>query len=396
MRNILFFILICMFQACTNMKEGRENGDLWFKPKKELTFDVGFPVTRKHTDTYISGGQELICFADVSTNKIIHFFTLDGKKQGSIPLDCVIDDGHEIDDFSIVSPDTILVNTLYSNKIYILNRKGECLERIDLDKVVKHENGDQFEFYSSAFQDFYSNGSVILGCSYRDNIKEQAPTDALENLRYFYSKMFRSPYFLKIDNIFSDSLSYSVGPEAFYHKYVSDTGYVIVESSFYHHDNNRLFCFSAYSDKIFEVGINDLEVKTEIRVKSDHSSLGADPIPLNNETVGLLQEKVNEALQTSGIITRLHYDRYRKLYYVMVYHDVPGGKGAYKNGERPWSLLVYDEQFNKKWETKFDEKEFIGGNILVCKEGLLVSNNVKSREDYDRKKARYMLFQVGE
>lgn len=394
------FLFSLLISSCNNVSDNVSEKKITIKPSKEIVFDVGFPTMNRYSNIYYSlpDSTEYICFGDVNTNKKIVMFTLNGEKKYDIPLNYVINDGENIEDFSVISPDSILVLSQYTNKLYFLNQKGECWKKIYLDSIVKPANGDKFEYSSSMYQDFILNkNTLIFGCEWRSNKNDKEPKEQLEYSKYFYNNSFKASYFLKISNIFKDSIKYKFGLKNFHSK-ISNEPAVMVEGNSYYHYNNRLFCFSWYSDKIFEINPDLLTIKKEIQIKSKYTEIGCTPIPLNENTQNNLQDLINKNLQTQGLMNRFLYDNYRNLYYIIARHTASPNhiKDKKKADELASSLLIYDENFNKLKEILMPTESYLTSNILVYKEGILISNNLTSRKDYDRKKTRFMLFKVVE
>lgn len=385
----IFFILSCN-------KASKKEPQITFTPIKEITFNVGYPVSPKYTGTFKFKENEYFYFGDVTTKKCINIFTFNGDQKWNIPLNSVINDGGEIDDVSIISPDTIIILTLYTNKLYFIDRKGNCWKKLFLDSVIKPANGDKFEYCSSIIQDFSLNkNSLILHCSWRANDKTIAPTQDLSYVKYFYDNVFKAPCFLKITNIFEDDITYKFGLNNFYSTMV-DSPHVMDDARFYYHYENKLFCFSTFSNKILEIDADLLTIKKEVIINSSYTNIGCKPIPINETTLYKIQDLVTATGRTDGAINRFLYDEYRKLFYVIVAHEIKPELQKENKYVRPWSFIIYDTSFNKLKEFPFAAKSYNYFNTIVCKEGILISNNFNTLPDYDKTKERFMLFKVSQ
>ena len=100
--------------------------------------------------------KEYLYFGDCTTAKKIRFFTFEGDTIKTISLKSVTNDGEEIDDISVISLDTILALTLYTNKIYCIDGKGHCIKKIYIDSLLPKDSY-KYEFHSSIYKDFYEN-----------------------------------------------------------------------------------------------------------------------------------------------------------------------------------------------------------------------------------------------
>jgi hypothetical protein len=78
--------------------------------------------------------------------------------------------------------------------------------------------------------------------------------------------------------------------------------------------------------------------------------------------------------------TGLIFDPYRNYYYRIVHHAIeyeePGGMTVHTYFDKPWSIMVLDEQFNVLNEIKMDQSRFIPV-VFPVKEGMLI----KKRQD---------------
>ena len=98
----------------------------------------------------------------------------------------------------------------------------------------------------------------------------------------------------------------------------------------------------------------------------------------------------------NGNYSSILYDKYRNLYYRVVRHNM-----KLKNGNRvnsyfdgKWSIIVMDSNFNILGEQVFAAKKYFYINILITKDGLLVSLSNPSNSDYDKNFYKYELFKI--
>ena len=85
-----------------------------------------------------------------------------------------------------------------------------------------------------------------------------------------------------------------------------------------------------------------------------------------------------EYSNTLGRYTLVIYDSYRNVYYRIVqlpqqYENKNGSKNL--DQDREWSIQIIDKDLTLIGEQKFPKKMFNNADILVCKDGLLISNN---------------------
>jgi hypothetical protein len=383
----------CFFTSCN---ENKKTYAPTIKAVKEISFTTGHISPHKFSGVYFdkSTGTEYFYFGDPITKKCIDILSYEGEIKWHIPLNVVTNDGESLEDYSIVHPDTVMVLSEQTNKLYFLDSKGECWKKITIDTIVKPKNGDQFNYYSSMFQDFYFNNNLVLCNDWRGNKNETFPLKIVSKSRFWNNHSTNAPYFLKLSNIYSKEIKWDYLSVGLLKKVTIPNGFVF-DVNQYGHSEDRFFYFSIHSNKIFELDTSSFNVKKEYLIKSKYTELGFPCIEINDSTIQDIGEKSNRLYQTKGYINRLMYDKYRKQFYVIVYHETTEkeekkrGKGASN-----WSFMIYDEQFNQLNEIFFDYGKYIPGFVMVCKEGVLISTNTNERKDYDKNISRFMLFKV--
>jgi hypothetical protein len=74
---------------------------------------------------------------------------------------------------------------------------------------------------------------------------------------------------------------------------------------------------------------------------------------------------------------KVMHDQYRKLYYRIALHrqkyQGPDGSNLALY-QKPWSIVVFDENFQKLGEQDFEAKQFFPKDVFIGKEGLYISN----------------------
>jgi hypothetical protein len=282
--------------------------------------------------------REYLYFGDTRTFKCIDIVSFDGSVFSKIPLNEITNLGHQINNFYIKSIDSILVLSLYTNQLFLINNKGNILKQIDLNSLFK--GGKKYGLKSSLYQDFYFKGKILLK-GFLNVLNEPDPfNDWVQFYKYLYRKIYSEPYFFQISNVFSDSMSLNTGLDGFYLNFLTPD-YEALESPLYYHTENRLFCLSVYSDKIYEIDPYEFKIIKQITVASDFTKVSEAPVPINKQTEGKTEVLISNNGQTQGAIRKLLYDKYRKLFYVFVIHSVNADAPEEKRSmNRPWSLII--------------------------------------------------------
>ncbi len=181
------------------------------------SFAVGHRVSHKHAGMFISQNIEYFYFGDVTTNKKISVFSNQGVKLYDIPLQSVLKRA-KIDDFSVISADTVIVLSEHTNHLYFINRFGLIWKEVDLNPYLAVQDPlHKYMLLSSMYQDFYMNGQIYLR-SYLIWDEPGQPSMVNQYISYF-SKVNGGPFFVKISNLYGDSLKVVFGLYGFFNRF---------------------------------------------------------------------------------------------------------------------------------------------------------------------------------
>lgn len=383
---IIFYFSLLLFSNCSPLSEKVEKID-------EITFNVGFSTLSKYTGILSKDTNfgELIYFADPVTNKIIKFFTLRGELVDSIPLNEALKYIHEIDGIAILSKDTIIINSQYTNQIVAINSKGNVWYNIEFGQI-NDTTHNVYEIYSSAMSNFLKNSNLLIyNCSFRSNTNDKLlglePSTQIDYLKYYYNKSYDSPYFVKITNFFTQKPKMEFFlPKTFEKK--TDSAMIFVEPAFYKVENNFIYLFSTYSDNIYIVNTKNFSVEKKIKISSNYTNVGVKPLPINENNINSMQEIINENAKLKGHINRCFYNSIEKKHYVVVFHELISQTQKLKQGLfRPFSVIVFNELFIKENEYIFSEDLYKGGYSILTSHGLMFQ-----KKNTNNEKVTYSVF----
>lgn len=375
MRTYYIFVLL-LVASCSQKKEAT------LVPTGEVTFDLGYAPDNRMTAIYHDDKENIdyIYFQSMKVDKM-SFFTLDGKLKQETTLHNVQIEGNEVRGIVVVSLDTIIVCTNYPiNKLYYLNANGDCWKTMTLDSIVPGKN---FKYNISSDMKCI-NGSMLfyanwIGDDYLDSIDSRN-----EYLRYYINNMQLQPYFMRISNIYGDPKC-QFGLNGFLKRFGKENHFMLDPGS-YSIANDKIFVCVPYSDELFIVNNESLEVDKTVKIKSNYSTLGKAKIErIDND----YKPRHNAIDLTCGAIQEIQYDSNKHVYLVNVRHDVDK-----KNIDDCWgyitsSMIIIDEKFNK-----IDE-HFLGATSykFLTTKGLLVSG-ISDDDNYDRKKPKFTIYEI--
>ena len=353
---------------------------------KVVSFNVGFNVTKRFSGVYYDSikKEEFIYFADPTTAKKMKFFGGDGTAKDSIDLKQLINVLNTVNDIAVYSPDTIMANSLYTNKLAYINKEGQLWKYINLNKYMVHDGG-VYEISSSSMTDFKMGKSLLFSCERRSEYNDSLPSveeSGFAGHKKFYENSFKADYFFRLDNVFSDNIKPSYGLKSFYSNINKVPG-IFPELSGYTYVNGKLFISTIYADKIFVINNRTLTVEKAITIKSDYTKVGTQPIPLSEESFNDLQGLVNQKARSVGFMSGIYFNKNTNHYNIVLYHE--NNDMNIKLAQRPFSLIVLDEKMNRINEILFSDLKNYGDFAIMTNKGLMFysntnTNNPKSRE----------------
>lgn len=320
--------------------------------------------------------QELIYMYDHDAQKEIKFYTLNGSLVKSVSLRKSKKIVDNIASISVISIDTIIINSDYTNQILVINRKGEIWKKIDLTNKLIDKKQNQYEFVSSPFPANQNGSSLLLNCCWRLNLKDVAqelpPRDNLEELSYFYKNYYESPFFITLSNIFSDS------PKIDYHapglcKKILNNIEILAEPPSFTCIENNIFIYSLHSDKLFIINRSDFSFSKSIQIKSEFTSIGASTIKINAENIDKVRDSTVYKIENTGRIIRVLFNVRKKEYYCFVKHKKTNKELNDKRNS--FSIIVYKPDFQKKKEYVLDNRLYDYNSSIVTGYGLMILKN---------------------
>lgn len=376
LNTVLFFIrdkkivYICfLFTGCAKKSEGlKVLSDVYFGQNTNCN------IIHSYFEHRLS--QELIYMYDHDAQKEIKFYTLNGSLVKSVPLRTAKKMADNIAGISVISIDTIIINSDYTNQILVINRNGEIWKKIDLTNNLIDKKQNQYEFVSSLFPANQNGSSILLNCCWRSNLKDAAqelpPRDNLAELTYFYKNYYESPFFITLSNIFSDS------PKIEYHAYglckkILNNIEILAEPPSFTCIDNNIFIYSMHSDKLSIINRSDFSFSKSIQIKSEFTNIGVSTIKINAENMDKVRDSTIYKIENAGRIIRVLYNVRKKEYYCFVKHEKTNKE--INDKRNLFSIIVYKPDFQKKKEYVLDNRLYDYNSSIVTGNGLMILKN---------------------
>lgn len=369
MKFLSILILLLLLISCVGNKK---------EHKKEFEFKTDVEFISGSRKGYISDiinkkGNKYFCAKDYLNDKKLVIHSLNDSLKIDVPLENIINQGQKILNVDIQALDSIWVLTSYTNKLYLINHKGEIQKTLDINPYLEleKENSMTFEMYSKNNMIINDTTLIVHLTPY---LEDDEPFDFVD----YHIKLYttNTPFLLKIDNIYSDSLILTFGLYNFNNRF-SEIDDFSGELARINLANNEVFIHSYYSDTIYQISLEDLSVKNSFVPKSKYSKLSTNPPKLIDQLKnGNLH---NEIQSKTGAIMNIKYSDYYHLYFVSVYHE--SDKILEPFYDKVGSILIFDESFNQIDEVKLSE-EYSGGYVCFTdSNSIFVSNYKKVYDD---------------
>ncbi len=323
--------------------------------------------------------KEYLCIGDYHTQKKLAIHSIEDQDSTIlVPLNKITELGEKILAYEVHSLDTIMILPHHSNILYFINRDGEIWKDVDLNPYLEKEGYYELNRSSTPFQ--FNDSTLIFSLEYSS---KNLPLNEREDLNYYYQGKYAAPSLFKIENIFGDTLSCTFGLRELYNNF-ADNQSVCIEGNLFTFLENKIIFNSAYSDSLYVIDSQTLEIEKKVEIQSKFSGLSIQPISIDD--LQSSPEKLNSNFQSNGQIRDIIYDKKQNQYSVIVNHKPD-------TEEYPWSILTLTDNFQKLNEIKMDDSKYYS-KVWSSKKGLIVSNYFETLKDHDHfSKNTFTLFQ---
>jgi hypothetical protein len=368
-KNIAFFISLFLF-SCQNEENKNTNYDYFF----QITESLQFPI-----DSQTSYEAEMISLFDnylVSESQkknSIQFYDMNTKiKKHEVFLEKFGDNGvGKLIGSYVETLDSIYVMGSHRNKIYLVNQKGEVLDKLDTKYDV---NGKTY-------------GTQIGGTAF--------PLHKIGNVFYFTSLPHE-------ENVMGSAmeLKYDLEKREMYPSFYYPEEYNKMEHTWFFYLTKALVnkekAVYSFSASPF-LHVKEKETIRKISIQSDYAQNKILSLPA--ELPRDKDEYTNLYLE-NNIYLSIIYDKYREVYYHFfgLPIDAIDKKTGKQNtpADKPFSIIVYDKDFNKIGEYLPKENHYLHNTYFVDEKGLWISDNHVNNPNLDENKLSFRLFELVE
>jgi hypothetical protein len=364
--------LMLLLMGCTN---GVEKVKLI--PGEKIVFDLPFEPTLIPIGYCDRGDTQnsFYYFADFRTSGQIACCNIKGDVITIINLKPWIKDNDPWHFMQVRSMDSIVAISSNYNELFFFNRQHIIHRQLISPILYKNLSYTIYSGPQPPDQGF----NIAFSCIELDPNDFSDPSTGRTNKDSFHAALYRGPALAKYTNLFSDSVQISLifaGHQARFMPNRANS-----KLPLYLNSDTKVYYVSCYSDTLYEFDINSGLLSKQVPLVSKYSDIGARP--------GIFTENFDSQAHSDsirdikGIVQNGKYDRYRKLIYLMLYHEVPGDSKPIEKGEhRAWSLFIYNEQLEKLAEIPFKADTYLPKGLIVNPEGILLKKIDKDMQEH--------------
>lgn len=374
---IVIFVGLLIF-SCAEDTELVPEQTLVFK--RDVTFKSGFKSGFLQKPVNIDG-ENYFCAQDYVTNKKIKLFSLTSDKIHEINFKpIIINENQNVATVEIINLDTILVLTVYTNLIYMINSKGEIWKKIDLNPYFKKFYSPKYKFETKSYSEFLTDkGELIFRLT--PYLQQEGAFDFEKH--YLELNSDSLPLFFKVKDIFADSLNTRFGCYEFYKSFTKiDEFYG--EFALYAFCNKKIIVGSNYSDSLYIVNTNTLEVEKKVQLTSKFTKIGTKPPTLKQMKASSATSHIKIQRDAARFRNIIYLDSLN-LYFCSLVHQTTADTIDYDN--KPSSILVLDSNFTIIDEIQLDKSKYLSYAAFNSGNDIYVINypQVKNDDDFFKK-----------
>lgn len=307
--------------------------------------------------------EQEILFYELVSEKMVKRITFPKEGQNSITGGFL--------GFHVQNLDNIYIPSLYQNIIYVSDSIGNIKRTINFEKTnlgkklipfIPGMNGEMVFIDNKLY--IPQTVNPMLG----DKIIDESPVGAV------------------IDTLSGNNISLPMRfPRLITH---NDIGTMAGTGLNYNRcfDGKHFVYSFYYTDVVYVADINHQNIEEYI-IKSVY--VDGVEVPNRKLTTSRDVQKYNVEHSRYG---RIHYDKYRDVYYRIVY---PANNYDEKSsdilrlGKKNFSIIILDKEFNIIGETLFPDDLYVPELLFVTKEGLFISTNNERNSEFDEELLKF-------
>lgn len=381
--SIIYILII--FVSCNKPNQNS------FEIANTIYFNTGYIDPPYYCIGSIIGEEDIIYFSDRDLS--IQFFDNNGIKIDSVnfPNEAFLFcNSYSLRAVCPITKDSIfLVN---NNKVAVINQKGLLIGSFDIEDFMTNIQKNKYG-YEVSLLPFLAEDSKKIFFSIID-MSEDKLNEFFQNkisynqyLLYFYENLYNSKFILRIEDLFSDKPKLDFLIDNYYKSFEKYEMNMVVDKLFYVILNNTFYSIALSKGIIYAYDIDSFDLIRTIKIDSKYTSNGFLPEKVTADDADFDKkfEIETEKECLAGLIMKMFFINGQ--YYIIVSHElnsIQDWDRFHEGDYRPFSVIIYDENFENQKEYMFEADTYAFRNSFVTKEGLWIQRKPENlnRENY--------------
>ncbi|MDY0143939.1 MAG: hypothetical protein RBR97_18815 [Bacteroidales bacterium] len=386
MKNLLIIIALLVFLLASC--DFKDKNELCLEPILDIHFKTEMAFYPNDAGCFmdLNSNKEYFYFCNQTTERRIDIFDPEGNFIDTIDIKKALNKIGETVSLTVISMDTILISTFYTNELIAINSNGDIWFYLNIDSIFPEEIKEKNEFWALPQTSFSCNRkNLYYKASPKFGIivsEDSSNNHSIEDYNLmFYKKHYNSPYFFKLSNYLSDNIDYEFGLGDIYHQ-ICEENSDFSEYPKYRYLNDKLIFYSTFSNCLFIINPDNFELEEKVELNSKFTNIGTPAVVLSKDSMFVQMDKTSKAIIKAGRIISVLYDSSH--YYIPLKHQdlmpVNLNKSKYLSF---FSVIVLNDDFVFVDEFLFDAKEYDQYSGMMTQKGLAFQKtNIQNGKTY--------------
>ncbi len=355
--NYMFVVICTLFVILTGCKTTK-------KPpfEKKRSVSITLPYAPESRYLFAQNDTVYFCSYNYNTYKQVDIYdTFYGERINQISLNHLFLP-YGVSFIKVKNTDSILVLANDANILYLINKQGKILQKIDIDSLIKKHICFTYPvrvWALSSDKILYKN-DIILHVAKDKPIKES--NSVYQSQVQHNQNHISLPGFVYISNFLNVSSSVVCDSLPVMSKYMKQNEYFPMIINYFMH-RDTLYFYTGFHDKVVRYNAKSLEYIDELKIHSEYTRLKY-PVPIiTEESIHKVFQNTGHLISRLGFIVQIGFYPKKQHFYVYVSHSHREYQEQKEYtlpvniDERKSSIIVYDKNWKKISEYMLPDTE---------------------------------------
>ncbi len=337
-----------------------------------LTFQTEWPYTPRYSGVFTDPltGVESIFLGDPITHLVVRVFDPFGTPLHDIPLGPVLDSLDDINTFTLIAADSLLVLDERGTKYAVVDPNGNVTRIRSLAQDLCDPRGDQYELYHISMgpavlrDKLYLETGWVGACA--DTLVDDTSSVASIHRRYFAQATWKCKVAALDAHAAVAGLQLGACDIL---GHLTDTPRCTIGGVGRVVANGSVFVISPFSPFVMQIDTSSLAVARKIPIRCMNKPVGITPPAITENDIRRAGHDMR--FSTQAYVLSFAFDAPSQHYLAVVGHEVPETIPVdRRSSARDWSLVVLDTSFNQIAEHVVQGPTYRAGTLLCLKRGV--------------------------